>query len=134
MAHGCAAMPRYYCEYCDISLTHSSVPGRKQHHSGRKHIMNYIEYWAAYQSAVPAHNPAQRPTAPRPGAQSALGFPPLCHRLAQPPLAASTSALPPSIRSLRFVPPPLWIAHLRPLPSFCECVLPADVLLWRQPA
>ena len=23
-------MPRYYCEYCDISLTHSSVPGRKQ--------------------------------------------------------------------------------------------------------
>ena len=45
-------MPRYYCEYCDISLTHSSVPGRKQHHSGRKHIMNFIEYWAAFQSAV----------------------------------------------------------------------------------
>ena len=46
-------MPRYYCEYCDISLTLSSVPGRKQHHTGRKHIMNFIEHWAHYQSALP---------------------------------------------------------------------------------
>lgn len=53
-------MPRYYCEYCDISLTHSSVPGRKQHHSGRKHIMNVIEYWAQFQAALPS---APRPTA-----------------------------------------------------------------------
>lgn len=59
-------MPRYYCEYCDISLTHSSVPGRKQHHSGRKHIMNYIEYWAQWQAAVPQHTP--RPAPARPGA------------------------------------------------------------------
>ena len=64
-------MPRYYCEYCDISLTHSSVPGRKQHHTGRKHIMNYIEHWAGYQAALPETVPAQfklnanRPPPPR---------------------------------------------------------------------
>ena len=58
-----------YCEYCDISLTHSSVPGRKQHHTGRKHIMNYIEYWASYQAALPTTPPpsAYRPP-PRPRA------------------------------------------------------------------
>ena len=56
-------MPRYYCEYCDISLTHSSVPGRKQHHTGRKHIMNFIEYWANFQQAVPTRTEmAPRPT------------------------------------------------------------------------
>ena len=51
------------CEYCDISLTHSSVPGRKQHHSGRKHIMNFIEYWSNFQPAVPA--PVQKPAPPQ---------------------------------------------------------------------
>ena len=56
-------MPRYYCEYCDISLTHSSVPGRKQHHTGRKHIMNYIEHWAGYQAALPTA-PPPRPVMP----------------------------------------------------------------------
>ena len=54
-------MPRYYCEYCDIALTHSSVPGRKQHHSGRKHIMNVIEYWSQFQAALPAPRPPPRP-------------------------------------------------------------------------
>lgn len=38
-------MPKYYCEYCDIYLTHSSAGGRRQHNSGRKHINNKIEYY-----------------------------------------------------------------------------------------
>jgi hypothetical protein len=63
-------MPRYYCEYCDISLTHSSVPGRKQHHSGRKHIMNVIEYWSQFQSALPS---TPRLTPPVPGLWSPAG-------------------------------------------------------------
>ena len=72
LCHAAAvAMPRYYCEYCDISLTHSSVPGRKQHHSGRKHIMNFIEYWAAFQSAVPT-----RDVRPPPGDVSRRPVPP----------------------------------------------------------
>lgn len=42
-------MPRFYCEYCEIFLTHSSAHGRRQHSSGRKHIMNVIDYYADYQ-------------------------------------------------------------------------------------
>jgi U1 small nuclear ribonucleoprotein C len=42
-------MPRFYCEYCEIFLTHSSAHGRRQHNSGRKHIMCVIDYYANYQ-------------------------------------------------------------------------------------
>ncbi|PFH32516.1 U1 zinc finger protein [Besnoitia besnoiti] len=38
-------MPKYYCEYCDIYLTHSSPAGRRQHATGRKHINQKIEYF-----------------------------------------------------------------------------------------
>ena len=38
-------MPKFYCEYCGIYLTHSSPSGRKQHAEGRKHIQNKIDYY-----------------------------------------------------------------------------------------
>mmetsp|Transcript_55715 Transcript_55715/g.154346 ORF Transcript_55715/g.154346 Transcript_55715/m.154346 type:complete len:134 (+) Transcript_55715:78-479(+) len=38
-------MPKYYCEYCDLFLTHSGLSGRKQHLTGRRHINNKIEYY-----------------------------------------------------------------------------------------
>jgi hypothetical protein len=42
-------MPKkYYCEYCNIYLTHSSPIGRKQHARGRKHINNKIEYYTQF--------------------------------------------------------------------------------------
>ena len=41
-------MPKYYCEYCNIYLTHSSPAGRKQHAHGRKHISNKIEYFTEF--------------------------------------------------------------------------------------
>ena len=39
-------MPKYFCEYCGIYLTHSSPGGRSQHSRGRKHINNKIEYYS----------------------------------------------------------------------------------------
>ena len=39
-------MPKFYCEYCGIYLTHSSPSGRKQHGEGRKHIQNKIDYYS----------------------------------------------------------------------------------------
>ena len=39
-------MPKYFCEYCGIYLTHSSPGGRNQHSRGRKHINNKIEYFS----------------------------------------------------------------------------------------
>mmetsp|Transcript_41576 Transcript_41576/g.93816 ORF Transcript_41576/g.93816 Transcript_41576/m.93816 type:complete len:143 (-) Transcript_41576:93-521(-) len=38
-------MPKFYCEYCDLFLTHSGVSGRRQHLTGRRHINNKIEYY-----------------------------------------------------------------------------------------
>ena len=43
-------MPKYYCEYCGIYLTHSSPSGRKQHSKGRKHISSKVEYYSQFLS------------------------------------------------------------------------------------
>ena len=40
-------MPKFYCEYCGIYLTHSSPSGRRQHAEGRKHIQNKINYYSS---------------------------------------------------------------------------------------
>jgi U1 small nuclear ribonucleoprotein C len=38
-------MPRFFCEYCDVYLTHDSMSVRKAHNSGRNHIRNVVEYY-----------------------------------------------------------------------------------------
>jgi len=69
-------MPKYFCEYCGIYLTHSSPGGRKQHSHGRKHINNKIEYYSQFlyefqqqntNKGVMHHNPIQMPTNPHGG-------------------------------------------------------------------
>ncbi|KAI8138756.1 U1 zinc finger-domain-containing protein [Fennellomyces sp. T-0311] len=39
-------MPKYYCEYCDIFLTHDSSSVRKAHNAGKNHIANVRNYYA----------------------------------------------------------------------------------------
>ncbi|CAD8087196.1 unnamed protein product [Paramecium sonneborni] len=43
-------MPKFYCEYCGIYLTHSSPSGRKQHSLGKKHISAREDYYRAVMS------------------------------------------------------------------------------------
>ncbi|KAJ2850684.1 U1 small nuclear ribonucleoprotein C [Coemansia brasiliensis] len=38
-------MPKYYCDYCDIFLTHDSASVRKAHNSGWKHINQVAAYY-----------------------------------------------------------------------------------------
>ena len=38
-------MPRYYCDYCDMYLTHDSAGGRKEHVRGWKHRDNVIAHF-----------------------------------------------------------------------------------------
>jgi len=40
-------MPKYYCDYCDVFLTHDSSSVRKAHNSGRNHLTNVREYYAS---------------------------------------------------------------------------------------
>jgi len=41
-------MPRFYCDYCDVFLTHDSFAGRKQHMRGRKHQDNVRQYYMQF--------------------------------------------------------------------------------------
>ncbi|KAK9318908.1 U1 zinc finger-domain-containing protein [Lipomyces orientalis] len=38
-------MPKYFCDYCDVYLTHDSISVRRAHNSGRNHIKNVIDYY-----------------------------------------------------------------------------------------
>mmetsp|Transcript_15678 Transcript_15678/g.38646 ORF Transcript_15678/g.38646 Transcript_15678/m.38646 type:complete len:198 (+) Transcript_15678:88-681(+) len=38
-------MGRFYCDYCDIYLTHDNEGGRRQHCAGRKHLENVYSYY-----------------------------------------------------------------------------------------
>ncbi|KAJ2153611.1 U1 small nuclear ribonucleoprotein C, partial [Coemansia sp. RSA 560] len=40
-------MPKYYCDYCDIFLTHDSSSVRKAHNTGWKHINQVAAYYQA---------------------------------------------------------------------------------------
>ena len=49
-------MPRYFCDYCDVYLTHDSAPGRKQHIRGWKHRENVKQYYEQYMKAFYEQN------------------------------------------------------------------------------
>jgi len=39
---------QYFCEYCDVYLTHDSAAVRKQHNDGNRHRMNVAEYYKQF--------------------------------------------------------------------------------------
>ena len=41
-------MPKFFCDYCDVYLTHDSQSGRKQHNRGRKHQENVRMFYTAF--------------------------------------------------------------------------------------
>ncbi|PVH14659.1 uncharacterized protein CXQ87_002806 [Candidozyma duobushaemuli] len=38
-------MPKYYCDYCKIYLTHDTMSVRKSHLQGKTHIKKYCAYY-----------------------------------------------------------------------------------------
>ncbi|KAL2157384.1 hypothetical protein VTH06DRAFT_6202 [Thermothelomyces fergusii] len=38
-------MPKFFCDYCDVYLTHDSMSVRKAHNNGRNHLRNVIDYY-----------------------------------------------------------------------------------------
>ncbi|EEB95728.1 hypothetical protein MPER_05256 [Moniliophthora perniciosa FA553] len=40
-------MPKHYCDYCDVFLTHDSASVRKAHNSGKNHLANVKDYYAS---------------------------------------------------------------------------------------
>jgi len=45
LATSCDKMPKYFCDYCDVYLTHDSMSVRKAHNSGRNHLRNVVDYY-----------------------------------------------------------------------------------------
>lgn len=49
LARSCAlrveAMPKFFCDYCDVYLTHDSMSVRKAHNTGRNHLRNVVDYY-----------------------------------------------------------------------------------------
>jgi len=42
-------MPKYYCDYCDIFLTHDSPSVRKSHNEGWKHKAAVRAYYSQFE-------------------------------------------------------------------------------------
>jgi len=40
-----AIMPKFFCDYCDVYLTHDSMSVRKSHNAGRNHLRNVTDYY-----------------------------------------------------------------------------------------
>ncbi|KAF7301830.1 U1 small nuclear ribonucleoprotein C [Mycena indigotica] len=80
-------MPKHYCDYCDVFLTHDSTSVRKAHNSGRNHLANVRDYYASLghdkaQSIIDQITSAyETGSGPPPGG---FGFGPQ-HLVAQPP-------------------------------------------------
>ena len=66
-----AAMPRYYCDYCDMYLTHDSSVGRKQHNYGWKHRENVSMHFNQF--IVPGAGGAPRPAVMQGPPQGMMG-------------------------------------------------------------
>jgi U1 small nuclear ribonucleoprotein C len=45
-------MPKYYCDYCDIYLTHDSPHVRKSHNDGWKHKAAVRAYYEQFQEEM----------------------------------------------------------------------------------
>merc|ERR1719230_2459982 len=57
-------MPRFWCDYCAVHLTHDSFKGRKQHMYGWKHRENVKQYYAQF---LRENEPGFDPVMPMPG-------------------------------------------------------------------
>jgi U1 small nuclear ribonucleoprotein C len=42
-------MPRYYCDYCDIFLTHDSFNARRAHNEGWKHKLAAKQFYSQFE-------------------------------------------------------------------------------------
>lgn len=66
-------MPKYYCDYCDIYLTHNSLKARKDHIAGYKH-RDQVRNWYAQMASGAAQQAIDAMTANR---QAGAGSPPM---------------------------------------------------------
>ncbi|RUS27588.1 U1 small nuclear ribonucleo protein C [Jimgerdemannia flammicorona] len=127
-------MPKYYCEYCDIFLTHDSSSVRKAHNAGKNHVLNVRNYYAGfphqygYGGATGPVNNVFPPQGPPGGPMSGpppIGFPgrppisgpsPFQQYMSGLPPGAPPQGGPPPQGFSQGVPPPGWLPPGGPPP------------------
>ncbi|KAI5805804.1 U1 zinc finger-domain-containing protein [Geopyxis carbonaria] len=83
-------MPKFFCDYCDVYLTHDSISVRKAHNNGRNHLRNVVEYYQqighekaqSVIDSITSSYAAEGQTMPMPG----MAAPPLGGHPGFPPL------------------------------------------------
>ena len=132
-------MGKYYCDYCDVFLTHDSAAVRKQHNDGNRHKQNVCSYYLQLITSRTQSKVDQvieefevkiatgelRPTYGLPGVEGAIAIPPHIYRglmpapaptpvpdLTSPPVLVPGS-IPPSVLSPVVGPVP----HAQAVPS-----------------
>lgn len=120
-------MPKFFCDYCDVYLTHDSMSVRKAHNSGRNHLRNVVEYYQQIghekaQSVIDSITnsyAAEGQTMPTPAGLSAPGFPPPGGMPGfPPPMPGVGGAMPPGMPPMPpgFPPPMPGGRGMPPLP------------------
>ncbi|KAH6652688.1 U1 zinc finger-domain-containing protein [Truncatella angustata] len=129
-------MPKFFCDYCDVYLTHDSMSVRKAHNSGRNHLRNVVDYYqqighekaqsvidsitSSYAAEGQAHaNPMLPQNQPGHGAAPGFpgGMPPPFPGM--PPLPGMPGAppLPPGAFGGQGLPPPPGGRGMPPFPA-----------------
>ena len=88
-------MPRYYCYYCDVNLTHDSPAVRKLHNSGVKHRKNVLTYYAQFLPSSSSLDISLPPS-------SSSNIPPAAPLGSAPPNLSFTQT-----PNMPFIPPPI---------------------------
>uniref|UniRef100_A0A1I7YGL7 U1 small nuclear ribonucleoprotein C n=1 Tax=Steinernema glaseri TaxID=37863 RepID=A0A1I7YGL7_9BILA len=105
-------MPKYYCDYCDVFLTHDSPSVRKTHNGGRKHkesVRFFYQKWMESQAQrlVDATARAFRSGHMPPPMPRMSGIPPLMPGMpVRPLMGAPPFPMPPFGMFPGGVPPP----------------------------
>jgi U1 small nuclear ribonucleoprotein C len=101
-----AIMPKFFCDYCDVYLTHDSMSVRKAHNSGRNHLRNVVDYYQQIghekaQSVIDSITnsyAAEGQSMPTPAGMSVPGFPPQGGMPGFPPsMPGMAGAMPPGM-------------------------------------
>ncbi|ORY65422.1 U1 zinc finger-domain-containing protein [Pseudomassariella vexata] len=116
-------MPKFFCDYCDVYLTHDSMSVRKAHNSGRNHLRNVQAYYeqighekaqsvidsitSSYAAEGQAHANPMLPQN-QPGLHGGHGLPPpgFPAGLPPPPFAGFPGGMPPPFPGMPGAPPP----------------------------
>jgi U1 small nuclear ribonucleoprotein C len=113
-------MPKFFCDYCDVYLTHDSMSVRKAHNSGRNHMRNVIDYYQQI-GHEKAQNVIDSITNSYNDAGQSSSNPILQHNLGAPGMGGPPPGFPPAPGAGFGAPPPGELYKTYAAGMMCKC-------------